>query len=161
MKYNHKVEEEIKERANEENSSNVELYTRVSQKVMPLILLCWPSMWEEDVGGMAVKVEPSLQYSIKFYFQIAAEGQSDKMASNMKVCMKQKCINEFLHEETIACTDIHQCLLTSDEDWTVDVSMVRLCGACQQHKRQETFGMVMQIYTGVACRLLFIVDENV
>ena len=44
VKYNHKVEEEIKERANEENSSNVELYTRVSQKVMPLILLCWPSM---------------------------------------------------------------------------------------------------------------------
>lgn len=110
-------------------------------------------MSEKEMGGMAVKI------------QIAAEGRSDKMASNMKVCMKQKCINEFLQGKKIAHTGIHQCLLTTDVDWTVDVSMVRLCGACQQewqwHRRQDTFGMVMQIYSGVECRLFFIVDEKV
>ena len=31
---------------------------------MPPILLCWPMMSEADVGGMAVEVEPSYQYSI-------------------------------------------------------------------------------------------------
>jgi len=34
---------------------------------MPLILLCWPTTSEADVGGMAVEVEPSRQYSVKFF----------------------------------------------------------------------------------------------
>jgi len=29
-------------------------------KVMPPILLCWPTTSELDVGGMAVETEPSL-----------------------------------------------------------------------------------------------------
>ena len=39
---------------------------RAALKVMPPILLCWPMMSEADVGGMAVEVEPSHQYSITF-----------------------------------------------------------------------------------------------
>ena len=35
-------------------------------KVVPPILWCWPMMSEADVGGMAVEVEPSHQYSITF-----------------------------------------------------------------------------------------------
>ena len=31
--------------------------------------------------------------------QMAAEGQSDKMASDMEVRMKQRCVIEFLHAE--------------------------------------------------------------
>jgi len=34
--------------------------------------------------------------------QMTAEGQSDKMASDMEVRMKQRCINEFLHAEKLA-----------------------------------------------------------
>ncbi|MEQ5146204.1 hypothetical protein ABN231_18085 [Proteus mirabilis] len=30
------------------------------------VLLCWPTTSEVDVGGMAVEVEPSHQYSITF-----------------------------------------------------------------------------------------------
>ena len=30
---------------------------------------------------------------------MTAEGQSDKMLSDMEVCMKQKCATEFLHAE--------------------------------------------------------------
>ena len=35
-------------------------------KVMPRILLCWPSSSEADDGEIAVETEPSHQYSIKF-----------------------------------------------------------------------------------------------
>ena len=41
---------------------------------------------------------------------MAAEGQSDKMASNMEVHMKCRCVTEYLHVEINAPTDIHQCL---------------------------------------------------
>jgi len=35
---------------------------------------------------------------------MAAEGQSDTMASGMEVRMKQRCVTEFLHTEEIAAT---------------------------------------------------------
>lgn len=38
--------------------------------------------------------------------QTAAEGQPDKVSSDMEVHMKQKCGTEFLHAEKIV-TDIH------------------------------------------------------
>jgi len=38
---------------------------------------------------------------------MAAEGQSDKMASDMEVKMKIKCVTEILHAEKMARTDIH------------------------------------------------------
>src|SRR5258705_6482325 len=57
---------------------------------MPPILLCWSTTSEADVGGMAVEVEPSLQYPISFVAvrQMAAGRQSDKMA----YCMTWKCV---------------------------------------------------------------------
>jgi hypothetical protein len=39
---------------------------RVTAKLMPPILLCWPTTSKVDVGHMAVEVEPSRQYSVKF-----------------------------------------------------------------------------------------------
>ena len=41
--------------------------TRAAPKLMPPILLCWPTMSEANVVDTAVEVEPSCQYSIKFY----------------------------------------------------------------------------------------------
>ena len=35
---------------------------RAALKVIPPILLCWPTTSEADVGGMAIEVEPSHQY---------------------------------------------------------------------------------------------------
>ena len=40
--------------------------TRVAPKLMPPILVCWPTMSEANVGDMAVEAEPSRQYSVKF-----------------------------------------------------------------------------------------------
>jgi len=39
---------------------------RAALKVMPPILLYWPTISEMNVGSMAVEVEPSYQYSITF-----------------------------------------------------------------------------------------------
>ncbi len=46
-------------------------------KVMPSILLCWPTISKVDVEGMAIEVEHSCQCSAKFCWCVAAEGQFD------------------------------------------------------------------------------------
>jgi len=56
---------------------------------------------------------------------MAAEGQPDQMASDMEVCMKQKCVTEFLHVEIIAHTDINWHFLNVYGDQTLDMSAVR------------------------------------
>ena len=57
---------------------------------------------------MAVEAEPSCQYSVTLFCWVLlmiAEGQSDKMVSDMEVYMKQRCVTEFLHVEKRAHTD--------------------------------------------------------
>ena len=80
-------------------------------KLISPILLCWFTTSELDVGGVAVEVEPSHQYSLAAVAmrQMAAEGQSDKMASDGEVRMKQMCVTGFSCEEKIAPIDIHPC----------------------------------------------------
>jgi len=56
---------------------------------------------------------------------MAAEGQSDRMASDTEMCMKQRGGPKFLHAETIAPIGIHQYLLNSNGDQTADVGIVR------------------------------------
>ena len=56
---------------------------------------------------------------------MTAEGQSDKMASDMEVHMKIICGIEFLHMEKIVPIDVHQHLLKIYGDQTVDMSTVR------------------------------------
>ena len=55
---------------------------------------------------------------------MAAEGQSDKMESDMGVHMKQRHGTEFLHELKITSIDINQCLLNVYGAQTLDVSTV-------------------------------------
>jgi len=64
--------------------------------------------------------------------QMAAEGQTNKMVSDVKVHKNQSCVIEFLHEETIAYTDISVHLLNVSGDQTVDVSTVRTNSGCEQ-----------------------------
>ena len=58
-------------------------------------------------------------------WQTATEEQSDRIASDMELCMKQRCVMEFLHAEEMAPIDIHWCLLNVSGDQTVDVSTMR------------------------------------
>ena len=57
---------------------------------------------------------------------MAAEGQCDKSASDMEVCMEQRGVLEFHRAEKMAPIDIHQCLLNAYGNPTMDVSTVRL-----------------------------------
>jgi hypothetical protein len=103
--------------------------TRVVPKLIPPVLLCWPTASQADVRDMTVEVEPSRQYSVKFCCRATddSRGHSDKMASHVEVRMKQRCVTEFLHAEKIAPNDIYRCLLNVYGDQTVDVSTVRVC----------------------------------
>ena len=56
---------------------------------------------------------------------MAAEGQFDKMASDVEMHMKQRGGSEFFHVGKMAPTDIHQHLLNIYGGQTVDVSTVR------------------------------------
>ena len=49
---------------------------------------------EVDVGGMAIEAEPSHHFGAMW--QVAAEGQSEIMASDTEVRMKQRCGTETL-----------------------------------------------------------------
>jgi len=65
---------------------------RAAPKVIPPVLLCWPATSEAVVGGMEEEVEPSQNILLCFVaaWQMAAQGQAGKMASDMEVCMKQR-----------------------------------------------------------------------
>ena len=69
-------------------------------KLMPSFLLCWPMMSEAYLGGMAVGTLPT---NVPLHFiavrQMAVEGQSDQMVSDMEMCMQKKCGIEFLQAE--------------------------------------------------------------
>jgi len=56
---------------------------------------------------------------------MAAEGQSDRTASDIEVHMKQRCVTEFLCVEKTAPTDILQCLVNLCGDQRANVSTVR------------------------------------
>ena len=57
--------------------------------------------------------------------QMAAEGQSDRMASDMELCMNLRCVMKFLHAEKAALINICVFLLNVYGEQTVDVSAVR------------------------------------
>ena len=93
---------------------------------------------------------------------MAAEGQSDKIVSDMEACMKQRCIIEFLCVEKMAPTDIHGHLLsTGDQRVDVDVSTVRrwVIRFSSGDTGSES-PRLMQIFMSAAGKLLFITGEN-
>ena len=68
----------------------------------------------------------NLPTNISLYFvalwQTAAEGQTDRMVSDMEVHMKQSFATDFLHMEKRGPSGVHQCLLNIYGDQRVDVS---------------------------------------
>lgn len=58
---------------------------------MPPILLSWPTRSEAYVGGMAVRMNFHTNIVLHFVAmcQMIAEGQSDKLTSDMEVHLKQ------------------------------------------------------------------------
>jgi hypothetical protein len=68
-------------------------------------------MLAQDIRGMALRQQrlniPTNSSSFIAMQQIATEEQSGKMAPDMEVCMKQRCVNEFLNAEKSAPIDSH------------------------------------------------------
>ena len=66
---------------------------------------------------------------------MAAEGQSDKIVSDVEVCMKQKCGTEFLcvGEKKMAPIDIYSCLVNVYGDQTVDGEHNEVVGGTFQY----------------------------
>ena len=90
--------------------------TRVAPKLKTPILLCWPTTSEADVGDMAVEVQSSCQYSVKFCCRATDDSRGAVWHGSeyeAKVC------------NWIAPNDIHQWLLNVYRDQTVDVSAAR------------------------------------
>ena len=78
-------------------------YMKDASKIMPPISLCWPMMSEAD-GGMAIEVEPSQQYSVTCCCHVTdgSRGASGRMAADMEMRVKQRCVFEFLHAEKLS-----------------------------------------------------------
>jgi len=74
-------------------------------------------------------VEANLPANILLHFvtvwQMAAEGQADKTASNITVHIKESCVTGFLSVEKIVPIDIHWHYVNVYGDQTLDVSSVR------------------------------------
>jgi len=67
---------------------------------MSPVLLFWPVIDEVDIGGIArLNLPTNTLFHFVAVWQMAAEEQSDKMVSDMKVHKKQRYGSEFLHAE--------------------------------------------------------------
>ena len=90
---------------------------------------------------------------------MAAEEQSDKMISDMEVCVKQRHVIEFPRAEKMAPINTHWWLLDISGDQTLDVSTVRQW--VMQFNSSDDSSRApppVQIFMSVACRLLFIAE---
>ena len=100
---------------------------RVTPKVMPPILLCWPMISQADVGDMAVQVEPSHPYPLKFCCCATDDSRGIVWQNGVwhgsgyevKVC-------NWIPPRGKNCTQWHSStLLNVYGDQTVDISTVR------------------------------------
>ena len=90
---------------------------------------------------------------------MAAEGLSDRIVSDMEVCMERRCGFEFLHVEKMAPTDIHQCFLNVYGDQTEDVRIVRWW-VVHFISGDSGSSPPLQIFMSIACRFLFTAGKN-
>ena len=76
---------------------------RAAPKVIHSVLLCWPMTLKVDVGGMAVEVESSHEYSLTFCCHVA---DGSRGAAWLKDVLTWKCVwsqgMKFFHAEKMA-----------------------------------------------------------
>ena len=87
---------------------------------------------------------------------MAAGRQSDKLASDVEVCMKQRCVLEFLHMGKMVPSGINRHLLNVYGGRTVDVRTVR-----QWVVRFSSGDSNSADFSPLAGRILFITGGNV
>jgi len=136
-------------------------FTRVVLKVIPPILLCWPTTSEAHVSrGWTFPL--SIPFHFVAVWQMTAEGQPNKVVPDMKVCMKQRYVTEFLYAEKMVPTDVHWCMLNIYGGFYLYKSGCEHSEWWVVHFRSGDSGSpsLVKIFTSPACRFLFIVDRN-
>ena len=94
-------------------------------------------------------------------WQMGAEGQSEKLVSDMVESVKHMCGNEFLHTENMSAINIQWCLLNIYGEQTVDVSTVSQWVVRFSSDNSDNGSLpVVQVFTSTACRLWFMPSEN-
>ena len=141
-------------------ASDFSWYTRAAPKALPLILLCWPMNNRGGYWWCGSRGFPPISRYMLLSCDMAAEGHSDKMVSDMEVHVKQRCVTEFLHAEKMAPTDIHWCLLNIYGDQTVHVSTLRYWVVHFTGDSNSGSPLMVQICSSVVCKLLLLVGEN-
>ena len=91
---------------------------------------------------------------------MAAEGQSDKMPPDVEVCLKQRCVTEFLHVKIITPINVHRHLWKVSGDQKVDVSTMMWVMHFSSGVSNSGSPPVLQICMSMACRLWFIAGKN-
>ena len=91
---------------------------------------------------------------------MAVEGQSDRMAPDMEVHMKQRCGTELLHAEKTAPIDIHRQLLNILEIKLGCEHSEAVVVCFSSGDGGNGSPPLVQVLRGVACRFLFIAGEN-
>ena len=71
----------------------------------------WHQRWMFMVLQYRLNLPTNIPWCVVAVWQMAAERHSDRMASDMEVCMKQRCAIEFLHVGKY-CTHWHSLMLT-------------------------------------------------
>jgi len=92
-----------------------------ASKVMTHIWWCWPLAPKEDGCGRT----STFHCICCFLLLLLCERWQLRCSLTLKHVWKQRCKNEFLHEEKITPTDIHWRLLNISGGQTVDASTVR------------------------------------
>ena len=92
---------------------------------------------------------------------MAADGQSDRMVSEVGVHVDQSGVIELLRVEEMAPSDIQQALMSVSGQQSVDVSTVRWWMMCFSSGDNDSRSpLLVHIFTRTACRLLFFTNEN-
>jgi len=116
-------------------------------------------MSELGVGGMAVEVEPSHQYSVILLLCDRWQ-QRGSVTKWKRGWSKGVSLNSSTWKKVTA-TDVHQCLLNVYGDHTVDVSTVRQWVVRFSTGDSDSGSPpLVQKFRSMACRLLFIDDKN-
>ena len=132
---------------------------RPAPKVIPPILLCWPMISDTNIGGMAVEVEPSHQYFITFCC-CETDGSRGAVWHNgvWHGSAYEANLSNWIYPCGKSYTHWHSSTLAYVYgDQTVDVSTVGQWVACfSSGDSNSGSSLLVQLFTSVACRLLFI-----
>ena len=116
-------------------------------------------MSELGVGGMAVEVEPSHQYSV-ILLPCDRWQQRGSLTKWKRGWSKGVSLNSSTWKKVTA-IDVHQCLLNVYGDHIVDVSTVRQWVVRFSTGDSDSGSPpLVQMFRSMACRLLFIADKN-